>query len=61
MKQKQHGGPRPNSGRKPVIDKKVALTIYVRESQIERLGQDNAKAIATNAIIRQATKPPADS
>jgi hypothetical protein len=48
--QKQRGGPRPNSGRKPVADKKIALTIYVKESVIEALGKETAKEIAVDAL-----------
>lgn len=49
-KKKQHGGPRPGSGRKPVTDRKVALTIYVKESVLEALGKETAKEIAVDAI-----------
>jgi hypothetical protein len=48
---KQIGGARAKAGRKPIEDKKVPLTIYVRQSVIERVGgKDEAKQIATDAV-----------
>lgn len=38
MKGKKRGGERPNSGRKPVKDKKIQLAVYVRESIISEIG-----------------------
>ena len=38
MKEKKHGGKRKNSGRKPVEDKKIQVTIYVRASKINAHG-----------------------
>ena len=35
---KHRGGKRKGAGRKPIKDKKIAVTIYVRPSEIERLG-----------------------
>lgn len=35
---KSHGGPRPNSGRKPIKDKKKQISISLRESKIELSG-----------------------
>jgi hypothetical protein len=32
------GGPRPNSGRRPVKDKKKPLTVYIKGSDIKRHG-----------------------
>jgi hypothetical protein len=54
MKKKTtRGGPRPNSGRKPVTDKKVPLTIYVRESTLNRLGKEAVREIAVDAIQKK--------
>lgn len=35
---KQHGGNRKNSGRKPVFDKKVQVSFYIKQSKIESVG-----------------------
>lgn len=45
MKNKKitHGGKRKSAGRKPVADKKIAVTIYVRESFINSIGIDAVK------------------
>jgi hypothetical protein len=48
--QKQRGGPRPGSGRKPLPDKRVALTIYVKRSALDALGKEAARKIAIEAI-----------
>lgn len=40
-----------NAGRKPVSDKKKPITIYVRESTIEKLGIDKIKEILNNSIL----------
>lgn len=50
------GGPRKGSGRKPVEDKKKAVTIYTRESRIERLGVAKIKEIAEEAIEKHYKK-----
>jgi hypothetical protein len=48
---KSHGGPRKGAGRKPVDDKKVTLTIYPTQSEIDSVGGiEAAKALALNAI-----------
>ena len=36
-KKKQHGGKRKSAGRKPIDDKKVPVTIYVKEKCYESL------------------------
>lgn len=56
MAKKTHGGPRKNAGRKPVEDPKITFTIYPRKSIIDKLGVDNAKAIAVNALEKEAKK-----
>ena len=33
-----HGGKRKTSGRKPVADKKVQVSLYIRQSEIEKFG-----------------------
>jgi hypothetical protein len=38
MKANTHGGKRKNSGRKPVEDKKIQVTIYVTDSKIQSHG-----------------------
>ena len=38
MKKETRGGQRPNSGRKPIKDKKKQISIYPRESKIELIG-----------------------
>ncbi len=38
-----HGGKRKTAGRKPIADKKIAVTIYVRESLINSIGIDAVK------------------
>lgn len=46
------GGKRDNAGRKPVKDKAVQLTIYPRESDIEKAGGiQEAKRKALAAIV----------
>lgn len=45
------GGRRPGAGRKPVKDKKKALTIYVAESVIKANGgPDKARITAISAL-----------
>lgn len=39
----KHGGKRKRSGRKPVDDKKIAVTLYVRQSRVTEIGIDNLK------------------
>lgn len=34
----KHGGKRKGAGRKPVPDKKIQVTIGIKESEIEKLG-----------------------
>lgn len=50
MAKKKHGGKRKLSGRKPVDDKKKAVTIYVRESVIETLGLEVVKERCYEAL-----------
>lgn len=38
MKKETRGGARPNSGRKPIADKKMQLFVYVRQSKIDLHG-----------------------
>lgn len=43
-----------NSGRKPVADKLVQISIYIRQSQVDKLqGKQNVQAIATAHINAQ--------
>jgi hypothetical protein len=56
MAKKKHGGARSGSGRKPVEDPKMQLSIYPLSSMVEKLGIENAKAIAISAIERAAKK-----
>ena len=51
MKKKtKHGGKRKQAGRKPIEDKKKAVTLYVRESVIETLGLDAVKEKCYEAL-----------
>lgn len=46
-----HGGKRKNSGRKPVKDKAVQLSIYPKSSIIKKVGGiKKAKEICINAL-----------
>lgn len=45
------GGKRIGAGRKPCIDKKKPITIYVPTSQIEKLGKDIIRQICEKAIL----------
>lgn len=48
-KKTTRGGARARSGRKPVEDKKVAVTFYVRQSVVERIGgMQEAKKLAVH-------------
>ncbi|HEV3223902.1 MAG TPA: hypothetical protein VGZ90_13530 [Puia sp.] len=50
MKSKQ-GGKRKGSGRKPIADKKIQISVYPRQSSIMRAGGIEAsKLLALNAI-----------
>lgn len=50
-KKQTRGGARPRAGRKPIDDKKVAVTVYIRESRIDALGgMEAVKQLAINAI-----------
>lgn len=40
---KQSGGKRKNSGRRPVKDKKIPVTLYFRESKIKEIGLEDLK------------------
>lgn len=51
-----HGGARKGAGRKPVFDPKVTLPIYPRQSIIDKLGADNARLIALEALEKAAKK-----
>lgn len=50
-KKKKHGGKRSGSGRPSIEDKKITLTIYPRQSQVEKVGgKDKAREIALSAL-----------
>jgi len=52
MKAKARGGARKNSGRKPIEDPKEkvrGITIYLKGSEIEKIGGD--EQVKTDAII----------
>lgn len=49
MKKKQ-GGKRAKAGRKPIEDKKVVVTLYVRESKIKELTLDGVKQRCYEAL-----------
>lgn len=47
----KHGGKRSNSGRKPVKDKKIQLSIYPLTSQVKAAGgKKKAKTVALQAV-----------
>jgi len=52
----KHGGARANAGRKPVSDKKVTVTIYPRQSRIDKIGIDRIKEMAMSAIEEEFEK-----
>lgn len=56
MKENTHGGSRVNSGRKPIEDKKVTLSIYPHKSRIELIGIEETKRIAIQAIEKEFKK-----
>jgi hypothetical protein len=38
MMETKHGGNRKNSGRKPVSDKKIQVSFYIKQSKIDSVG-----------------------
>jgi hypothetical protein len=57
MNKSTRGGKRPNSGRKPVKEKKTAVFAYVLPSDVQTVGgKESAKSIAEQAITRAAKK-----
>lgn len=50
LKKTKHGGKRKTAGRKPIEDKKIPVTIYVRESVIETLGLEIVKERCYKAL-----------
>ena len=53
----KHGGKRKGAGRKPIADKKIALTIYMPESIIKKCGGEYfAKSIMENSLLLKARK-----
>ena len=50
------GGKRKRSGRKPVLDKKVSVSIYPRLSRIYLLGKDEIRDLAHTSIEREYLK-----
>jgi hypothetical protein len=57
-KKSTRGGARAKSGRKPVEDKKVAVTFYVRQSVVDRVGIEEAKTVAASAVETLASGGP---
>jgi hypothetical protein len=53
---KTHGGARQRAGRKPVDDPKIQLSIYPLKSIVDKLGTEQAKVIAIDALIKAAKK-----
>jgi hypothetical protein len=53
---KTHGGARKNAGRKPVDDPKIQLPIYPLKSVVDKLGVEQAKVIAVEALMKAAKK-----
>lgn len=56
MEELTHGGVRKRSGRKPVSDKKLTVSIYPQSSRIELLGLEETKLIAIQAIEKEYKK-----
>jgi hypothetical protein len=50
------GGKRNGAGRKPCIDKKQQMTIYVLTSQVEKLGKDVIRQVCEKAINEEVLK-----
>lgn len=46
-----HGGKRKTAGRKPIEDKKVPVTIYLRKSVIKTLGVEDIKERCYKSIL----------
>lgn len=38
MKKKKRGGARKGAGRKPIIDKSIPITVWIKKSRIKELG-----------------------
>jgi hypothetical protein len=55
-KKSKKGGPREGSGRKPVEDKAIAFTIYVRESWVEVVGKEEMRDALIKAAEREYKK-----
>ncbi len=48
---KQWGGPRQNSGRNPIKDKKQPITVYLKGSDIKRKGgKEKVKALIIQTV-----------
>lgn len=48
---KSRGGKRSGAGRKPIADKKLQITLYIKQSTIERNGGiTESKKILLNAL-----------
>lgn len=47
---KKHGGKRKLAGRKPIEDKKIVVTLYVRQSVIDELGIETVKQKCYGAL-----------
>lgn len=57
MAKKQHGGKRPNAGRKPIDDPKIQLAVYINSSFVEKVGgTEEARLIAAKAIEKESRK-----
>jgi hypothetical protein len=56
MKTTKRGGARENAGRTPIEDKKRPLTIYVRESIINKLGGRIIALQELNKFINKLNK-----
>lgn len=48
--QNKKGGKREGAGAKPISDKKVQMTIYVRESKVEKLGREKIRQVCEKSI-----------
>ena len=56
--EKKHGGVREKAGRNPVDDKKVPVTIYPKQSQLDALGKKTIQQISIEAVEKEIKKLP---
>jgi hypothetical protein len=55
-KKSKKGGLREGAGRKPVEDKAIAFTVYIRESWVDAVGREDLKEAMLKAAEREYKK-----